>query len=189
MSYHIYYGTAFIKTSEGIIPLTQSGDNNTRYAATGQRVRDWTVPTYLCSSFPFTTPEFVSDFLAAESKSFSESNALYRKRYPDWTQYTSDLYGWFAAVALDPKETSETTLSDMQQFFSQGFAGVKELEEVGILEFHLHPDTEDSIRKAGKPLPRPAVATNTPYLLTKINEYRANDWKFYLRGTKVKIPY
>lgn len=188
MSYHIYYGTQFIVTLQGIIPLTQSGDSNSRYAATGQRVRDWTVPTYLCSSFPFTTPEFVKDVLESESEALRVENAKRRERYPDWTQYTPDLHGWFAAVAIHPKETSETTLTDMQEFYLAGFANAKELEEVGIIQFHLHPDTEDAIRAEGKPLPRPIIATNTFSLLTKIKEYRAAGWKFYLRGTDVVTP-
>ena len=129
MSYDIIYDRQFVQLDENnYIPMLKSGSNNCyKYTYNGKerRVREWHSFNYLCEGFLYSTENQMLERMYADRQTYLDRGE----------DYDDSRYGWFAALALVGKHTSDFTF---RQYTNIVKLGVKksltldELSEVGV---------------------------------------------------------
>ena len=124
MSYDILYRKAFIKVDDNsVIPVYESGSNNC-YEVTGRgsrerRARDWHNETFL------TKGKFVIENDALLTN-IDDNRLCVKNQYPD---YSDEKFGWFTALSIGNKHTSNTTFGNYRGFYVGGIKKAKTIEE------------------------------------------------------------
>lgn len=181
MSYDILYRKAFIKvTIDSVIPVYESGSNNC-YDVVGRgrerRARDWHNDTF------HTKGNFVvnNDDLI---KSIDDFRLNTIERYSD---YSDDKFGWFTAISIYGKHTSNTTFGNYRGFYTDGVKKAKTIEEYLLynVKFSLCAYKYDFVKytdETGIEKKPDVIFESTEHMLKSIGEYT----EFY-KGTDVHL--
>lgn len=189
MSYRILYQAQFVKVDEQFIPLILQGDNNTWDTRSSRRARDWQVSKWLCSAYPFTTPDHITQALISEREELIRSNAEMLQKYPNWGEYEDTCWGYYSSVAIDPLHTSQTSFQAIQEFYANAFTNARPLEETSPLILQAGYRIEQKCKQEGLSVPQPQYVHTTTELLDSIRAWQ-NQWQdnFLIYSSKSSTP-
>ena len=139
MSYHILYEKQFVKIAEDkYIPMMLGGDNNVWEAGKGnkdKRCRNWYNYPWYTDGNPYASKaeimKKVDDILVSAKKSAAESGNSGSKDEVN----AEDNFGWFEAIALGSRHTSNTTFRKYKNFILSGIKNsltLEQLKEAGV---------------------------------------------------------
>ena len=135
MSYSIFYRSMFVKLSNNkYIPMMEMGDNNVYEASYGRgkakRVRSWSNANLNRGQKFFTHDEIVSSLNSWYNESEQKRNRD-KESGIDWKieAAKSQSFGYYEAVAVDGKHTTDTTFNHVKNLVLRGEKNCISFEE------------------------------------------------------------
>lgn len=124
MSYSILYRAMHVKTSRGILPMVECGDNNV-YECDNRRARSW-YNFHANEKSIYSNWEEIENALLKWNDGYHEKQAEYRNSEDD----CDGSFGYFESIAVYGKSTCGTTFNDFRNLIRSGMKYMATIEEV-----------------------------------------------------------
>ena len=129
MSYSILYRAMHVKTSKGILPMVEMGDNNVWECGNKRRARGW-YNLHIGDKFLFETWDAIADALKSWDNEYREQQEEYRNSDEQWKRETAGYaYGYFLSMAVYGKSTHKTTFNDVRNLVRKGMKFMLTIDE------------------------------------------------------------
>lgn len=130
MSYSILYRAMHVKTSKGILPMVEMGDNNVWECGNKRRAREW-YNLHVGNKFLFESWDTIADALKSWDNEYREQQEEHRNSDKQWKRETADYaYGYFMSMAVYGKSTHKTTFNDVRNLVRKGMKFMLTIDEV-----------------------------------------------------------
>ena len=135
MSYSIFYRAMHVKTSKGILPMVECGDNNV-YDWSGRRSRNW-YNFHASEKSIYSNWEELNNAIEKWNAKVQDKQEEYRNSDIDWKRESANnSFGYFEGIAVYGKSTFNTTFNDFRNLIRSGMKymiSIEEAIEKGIL--------------------------------------------------------
>ena len=129
MSYSIFYRAMHVKTSRGILPMVEQGDNNVYECGNKRRARSW-CNLHANGKVLFKDWQEIDDALSVWNTAYHTSQEEYRNSDKDWERESADAtFGYFEAMAVYGKSTWKTTFNDVRNLVKSGMRYMLTIDE------------------------------------------------------------
>lgn len=129
MSYSILYRAMHVKTSRGILPMVEIGDNNVWEAGCQRRARSW-YNLHVDNKVLFKDWEAINAAIETWDESYHKQQEEHRNSDKDWKRETAENnFGYFQSLAVYGKSTWKTTFNDVRNLIKSGIKYMLTIDE------------------------------------------------------------
>ena len=129
MSYSIFYRAMHVKTSRGILPMVEIGDNNVYEFCSGRRARSW-YNLHVDNKVLFKDWEAINAAIETWNESYHKQQEEHRNSDKDWKRETAENnFGYFQSLAVYGKSTWKTTFNDVRNLIKSGIKYMLTIDE------------------------------------------------------------
>lgn len=148
MSYSILYRAMHVKTSRGILPMVEIGDNNVWEAGCQRRARSW-YNLHVDNKVLFKDWEAINAAIETWNESYHKQQEEHRNSDVDWKRETAENnFGYFQSLAVYGKSTWKTTFNDVRNLIKSGMKYMLTIEEaIASKQLYITGDWEGGRQK------------------------------------------
>lgn len=129
MSYSILYRAMHVKTSRGILPMLEIGDNNVWEAGCQRRARSW-YNLHVDNKVLFKDWEAINAAIETWNESYHKQQEEHRNSDEEWKRETAENnFGYFQSIAVYGKSTWKTTFNDVRNLIKSGIKYMLTIDE------------------------------------------------------------
>lgn len=129
MSYSIFYRAMHVKTTRGILPMVEIGDNNVYECCGGRRARSW-YNLHADNKLLFKDWNAISEALETWNTSYHKAQEEHRNSDEEWKRETADYaFGYFEGLAVYGKSTHKTSFNDVRNLIKSGIKYMLTIDE------------------------------------------------------------